>query len=326
VIVDFFTKFKILVACHSNDTSKDLANIFIQKVFGYFGTPKEIVSDRGTTFVSKFTRAVWKQLSVKPLPSTAFHPQTNGQTERVNQELEQYLRFYCNFQQDNWATLLPLAQFTLNTRYHSATNATPFTLMFGYTPNWSHLDIETSNPQADEFTRDIEDARKNTVRALTKAAEVMKEYYDRKKSESPSFKIGDKVLLESKNITPIRPMRKLSELRYGPFEIEGKIGNAAYRLKLPPSWNAIHPVFNESLLIPFHPPLPSQRQLRPPPIPQQEGEAEYEVEQIIDKRQKGKKIEYLVKWKGYNHDENTWEPKKNLANASEILQEFERSS
>jgi hypothetical protein len=81
VIVDFFTKFKILVACHSNDTSKDLANIFIQKVFGYFGTPKEIVSDRGTTFVSKFTRAVWKQLSVKPLPSTAFHPQTNGQTK-----------------------------------------------------------------------------------------------------------------------------------------------------------------------------------------------------------------------------------------------------
>jgi len=251
VIVDFFTKFKILVACHTTDKSKDLAEIFVQKVFGYFGLPTEIVSDRGTTFVSKFTRALWKQLNIKILASTAYHPITNRQTERVNQEIEQYLRFYCNYQQDNWSNLLPLAQYTLNARYHSAVKATPFTLMFGYTPRWIKSTIDTENPMADEFALTLNEARENTVTALTKAAQVMKTYYDRNKDESLDLQEGDKVYLEGTNITPLRPMKKLSEKRYGPFVILGKIGKSAYKLKLPKSWNQVHPVFNEVLVRPF---------------------------------------------------------------------------
>jgi len=119
VVVDFFTKYKIFIPCNTTDSSPDFVQHYITHVFPHFGLPGSIVSDQGTTFVSKFTKALWKQLSVKPLPSTAYHPQTNGQTERANQELEQYLRFYCNYEQDNWSSLLPLAQFVFNSRFHS---------------------------------------------------------------------------------------------------------------------------------------------------------------------------------------------------------------
>ena len=106
VIVDFFTKFKILIPAKTTDKSPDFVQHYIQHVFAYFGLPADIVSDRGSTFVSKFIKALWKQLSIKMSPSTSYHPQTNGQMERANQELEQYLRFYCNYQQDNWFWLV----------------------------------------------------------------------------------------------------------------------------------------------------------------------------------------------------------------------------
>ena len=104
-------------------------------------------------FVSKFTKALWKQLSIKPLPSTAYHPQTNGQTERANQELEQFLRFYCDYPQENWVELLPLAQYVMNSRFHSATQSTPFQMMFGFTPKWNPQDIvDSDNPAAKDFS------------------------------------------------------------------------------------------------------------------------------------------------------------------------------
>ena len=134
VIVDFFTKFKIFIPCKTTDTSSEFVQHYITNVFPNFGLPGAVVSDRGVTFVSKFTKALWKQLSVKTLPSTAYHPQTNGQMECANQELEQYLQFYCNYQQDNWSSLLPLAQFVMNSRFHSGIQNTPFYLMLSYTP------------------------------------------------------------------------------------------------------------------------------------------------------------------------------------------------
>jgi len=142
---------------------------------------------------------------------------------------------------------------------------------------------------ADEFALTLNQARENTVSALTKAAQVMKTYYDRNKDESLDLQEGDKVYLEGTNITPLRPMKKLSEKRYGPFIILEKIGKSAYKLKLPKSWNQVHPVFNEVLLTPALPPLPHQSTLQPPPIILQ-GEEEYEVEAIVQKKKKGRRM------------------------------------
>ncbi len=98
------------------------------------GLPQQIISDRGPQFAAKLIQEFWKKLGVKSSLSTAFHPQTDGQTERVNQELEQYLRIFCNFQQDNWAELIPFMEFAHNTRSHSATGKSPFMIWYGYHP------------------------------------------------------------------------------------------------------------------------------------------------------------------------------------------------
>src|SRR6267378_4997192 len=157
VIVDFFMKFKIFIPCKTTDTSSEFVQNYITNVFPNFGLPGAVVSDQGTTFVSKFTKALWKQLSVKMLPSTAYHPQTNGQTERANQELEQYLWFYCNYQQDNWSTLLLLAQFVMNSRFHSSVQNTPFYLMLGYTPRWQQAQLLSSdNPSTSDHVSQLD--------------------------------------------------------------------------------------------------------------------------------------------------------------------------
>ena len=118
-------------------------------------------------------------------------------------------------------------------------------------------------------------------------------------------------------------MKKLTEKRYGPFEIAETIGPSSYRLNIPKTWQGVHPVFNEVLLSPFTPPLTSQNLVQPPPIVQLDNkEAQHEVEAILDTKKRRRQKVYLVKWLGYGHKENTWEPLKNLENAKEALQIF----
>ena len=153
----------------------------------------------------------------------------------------------------------------------------------------------------------------------------MKRYYDEKRDETPEIKVNSKVWLEGTNITPFRPMKKLAEKRYGPFEVLEKIGPGSYRLKIPSTWKGIHPVFNEILLTPFIQPLSTQSVIRPPPTVQGNEHDTYEVEAILDTRKThGKKgiTQYLVKWKGYGHEDNTWEPLSHLKDAKQALANF----
>ena len=176
----------------------------------------------------------------------------NGQIERANQELEQFLWFYCNYPQENWVELLPLAQYVMNSRFHSATQSTPFQMMFGFTPKWNpQRAIDSDNPAAKDFSTALIQAREKAVSSLLKTTEVMKTYYDDKRDDLPPLEVGTKVWLDGRNITPFRPMKKLAEKRYGPFEILERIGPSSYKLKLPTTWKGVHPVFNEVLLIPF---------------------------------------------------------------------------
>ncbi len=142
---------------------------------------------------------------------------------------------------------------------------------------------------------------------------------------NPSHKLnpGDNVYLEATHIKTKRPTKKLDDKQFGPFEIIEKVGASAYHLRLPETWKLIHPVFHESLLTPFHEPkYPGQtRNTRPQPDIVNDIE-EYEIERIQDVRKRRRKIEYLVKWKGYPKEESTWEPKEHLVNAEEALQVF----
>jgi len=166
--------------------------------------------------------------------------------------------------------------------------------------------------------------REETASALQKAKDTMERFYNRNKKESINYQIGDKVLLDGSNLKIQVPARKLGPKNFGPFEVIEKIGSSAYKLLLPTSWRKVHPVFNEVLLIPYKPPSESNPQLENPPLPEIiDGENEFDVEEILDSRitKKGL-LEYLVSWKGYPVEENTWEPARNVKNSEQLVKEF----
>ena len=134
VVVDRLTKMSLFIPTTTKATSQELARLYVKHVFSKHGVPSDIVSDRGSTFTSQFTSALALLLNIKLNYSTAYHPETDGQTERTNQQIEGYLRMYTNYQQDDWADLLPIAEFAYNNGSHSATQVSPFFANYGYNP------------------------------------------------------------------------------------------------------------------------------------------------------------------------------------------------
>src|SRR5271155_2576278 len=172
--------------------------------------------------------------------------------EQVNQELEQYLRVFINQRQDNWDELLPFAEFQYNNHIHSSTRQVPFLLdtgripRMGFEPGQCRSHLESVN----EFKEQMKDALDEAKAALTQSKDNMTRYYDQNRTPTPTYQPGDKVYLDASDIQTTRPSKKLSHRRLGPFEVVRKVGNGAYRLKLPPSMSRLHPVFNVVKLMP----------------------------------------------------------------------------
>jgi transposase InsO family protein len=315
VFVDKLTKMVHYVPCNSDITARKFAKIFLDTVVRAHGLPKKVISDRGTQFNSSFTRELFSILGIKANMSTAYHPQTDGQTERVNRDLNQYLRLFVSYRQDDWARWLSLAEIVYNNHAHSSIGMTPFFANYGKHPAFGPINAGLGkNPMGQEFGKTMEMVWEQAKDSLNKASEVMKRKYDGKR-KSPSFKIGDMVLLDGTNINTTRPVKKWSERRYGPFKITEKIGEGAWKLHLPKGWKKIHPVFNESLLTLYKGEMDATR----PPAELVDDELEYEVEKILDRKEVRGHPQFLVKWKGYPMEESTWEPRKNLENAKEMM-------
>jgi transposase InsO family protein len=134
VVVDSVTKRAHFVPTFTTVSAAGTARLFIQQVWKHHGLPRKVVSDRGPQFVAEFTQELYRMLGIKLAATTAYHPQGDGQTERVNQELEQYLRLFVNQRQDDWTDLLPLAEFQYNNHIHSSTQHPPFLLESGRLP------------------------------------------------------------------------------------------------------------------------------------------------------------------------------------------------
>ena len=143
------------------------------------------------------------------------------------------------------------------------------------------------------------------------------------------YKAGDLVWLEKTNIGSTRPMKKLDDRRAGPFPVIEKVGAAAYRIKLPGQHRRRHPVFNQDLLLPFKPSVYPQQRSPPPPDPTLiDNEEEWEVDFIKDSRWTNRlrrSVQYLVHWKGFNNDEDTWEPARHLTHTMELVNNFHAS-
>ena len=310
VVVDRLTKLRHLVPCQSNCTSEELASLFLQNIWKHHGLPQSIISDQGTQFASRFWRALCDRLGIKIKLSMSFHPQTDGQTERFNAVMEEYLRHYVNYHQDDWVTWLPLCEFAANNATSETTGESPFFANSGRDPRMNfdfHCPVENPNQvRAHEAARTLQRIH-DLVRTEMIAAQYRHaEYYDRRRRPAPRFQPGDKVWLDARNIKTTRPARKLDWKRLGPYPILRVISSHAYELELPDDIR-IHPVQPVSLLTAVdEDPYPGQH-IPPPPAVVVEGEApEYPVESVDDSRLHHRQLQYRVRWQGW--PDLTWEP------------------
>ena len=328
VCVDRLTKMAHFIPTTSDVTAEQAAQLYYRHVWKLHGLPVDTISDRGPQFVSHFTRHLLKWLDIKGNRSTAYHPQSDGQTERVNQTLEQYLRIYCDYQQDDWHQLLPLAEFVYNNTQNSSTQVSPFLANYGYHPRCSVTVAppEHTNPAAEALVDKLRAIQAELKVNLQLAQERYKEQYDRHTRPAPIIAVGDKVWLNRRNIRTTRPSRKLDVKRMGPFKVRGVIGEGrlAYKLELPAQMR-VHPVFHVSLLTPYREStLPGR--IQEPPLPVEvEGELEYEVAEILDSKIERRKLKYLVDWVNCGPEERTWEPTENVENAPDAVAAFHRA-
>ena len=285
VIVDRFTKIMHCFAINKTITSQELAMLFHNEIEYQRGVraPEGVVSNRGSIFTSQFWSDLCYISQTKRRLSTAFHPQTDGQTERMNQTLEHYLRVFCNEEKPNWAHLLAQAEFVCNSSVNATTGITPFEALMGFTPSFHDRvegdSLEGKVPTAVERVEKLQQIRQQLRENWARSVERQKHYYD-KKHQSQEFKKGQLVMLSTKNLRLKAVSGKLAPKFVGPFRVLDRVGSLAYRLYLPDKYDRLHNVFPVSLLEPYI----HRAGQEPLPMPELEDDEEWEVEEIRDKR------------------------------------------
>lgn len=314
-IVDRLSKERHYVPCHSGDggtSAEETAMILIWNVYRLHGLPSSITSDNGPQFASNVWKSMCKRLGIKSNLSTAYHPQTDGQSERANQEVEKGLRTYCNYAQDDWAKWIPMVEFSDNNNVTTATRMSPFYLNKGFHPRMSFspdtTDYESTRERlqartAEEITTRMEELLQFSRATLANTQTDMERQANKHRRESP-FKEGDLVMLSTKNIKTTRPCKDLDCKQLGPFKIIGQAGTS-YKLELPKSMSRLKSRFHPDLLS-LYPNNPLPGQIIPPPEPIVLDDQEYwEVDDILDARRHRGRLQYRVKWTGFGHD-NEW--------------------
>ena len=311
------TKGAYFLPMNKTATSADIATLYHNAIYPNYGIPDAVISDRGLQFVSSFTRDLYSKSGIEMKATTAYCLQSNGEAERVNQEIGTYLHMYCAEKPDDWSLFLADAQFAHNSRIHSTHGQTPFYLLHGYEPTAYPSDIANPPGLADDRLEQLAANRDKAIIAHKRAQEAM---IARKPSQAyKKFEVGDKVWLDARNLH-LKTTRKLTPRRLGPFEIIKEISPVVYKLRLPSAWR-IHNVFHASLLTPQVVTSKYGVPATPPLLELVDGEPEFEVENILRHKCVGRKKElhYLVQWRGYSRAESTWEPEEHLRNASKVL-------
>ena len=350
VMVDKLSK---MVHCAPTCKTVDavgVAHLFLRWVLTLHGVPNLVITDRDPRFGAAFLQEVEQYMGTEHRFSTAYHPQTDGQTERTNRVVEEVLRVLVSPSQDDWDLWLPIVEFAINNSYNETTGNTPFFLNYGRHPQTPQSRLTQlydqrqpeykeayhkiasevpgfKNPAAVRFSQQM-DAILHKAKNCLQAAQQRQKAQANKKRSDISFNVGEQVLLSTKNID-LFGVKKLLPKYIGPFKVLKKVGTVAYRINLPEHFR-IHDVFHVSLLKPYR----ADGAYQPPPIPKIiDGEFEYEVERIVahrDEKAKGRHKgiiqEYLIHWKGYSKAYDTWEPLEMLTHCQKILDEYHRAN
>ncbi len=335
-IIDRLSKERHYVPTTATDegtSSEATVEMLIKEVFRLHGLPASIVSDRGSQFIATVWKSFCKRLGIEAKLSTAFHPETDGQTERANQDVERHLRTYCNYMQDDWAKWISMTEFADNDSVSSSTGVTPFFSNKGFNPRMSFCpdvtDYETTRKRldaerADDITEQMQKVLLYIQERMGNAQKDMAKQAN-KHREDIEFKEGNMVFLSSKNIVSTRPSKKLADKKYGPFKVT-KVVNGDYQLQLPVTFR-IHDVFHPSLLsLAATNPLPGQKTTPPPPT-DVNGQKEFGLEEILDSRTYYGRLQYRCKWEGpkdekdetwYNADDGEFD------NSQDLVEDFHR--
>ena len=322
VYVERLCKLKHFVAGKTTDGAAELASKLVHSVVRVHGLPDVVVSDRDPRFTANFYAELQRLMGITLKMSTSRHAQTDGQSEREIKTLITALRSFCNDHQDDWDDYLDMLELGFNATTQSSTQMSPFELMYGRKPRLpvdvALAPIAPKNPAAIDRAEKMQTALRFVKEHLGVAQERQRRNADRHRRDA-SFKVGDSVLLSTEGLELRSGTNKLCSRYVGPFEVIEVVNANAYKLKLPPQLQALHPTFNIEKLKPYRDgrtlfPTRPQRFDRPPPEIQADsnGDEQFVVDRILAQRKRGRSTDYLVAWKGYPPEENTWEPQASV--------------
>jgi RNase H-like domain found in reverse transcriptase/Integrase zinc binding domain/Chromo (CHRromatin Organisation MOdifier) domain len=319
VVVDWgLLKGVILCPCAKTITWEGTATLLRDNLFKRFKLPNKIISDRDPRFAAHTFQELLKLLNIKLNLTTACHPQSDGATKRVNQEIEAYLSIYCTSHPEDWLHSLSTLDFTHNNRRHAEWIHSPFELIQGNNPisvpiTFSHTKFPTIEEKMKWMICDREEALAVHELARTRIA-------NQKQSKFIPFEKNQKVWLDTRHLK-IHHHKKIAPKRERLFKINKVLGPVTYQLKLLESWR-IHNVFHATLLRPY-----IENEVYGNNYPKQlpellEGEEVYKVETILKHWRRGRGYQYYVKWKGYPITEATWENESAFSNNGDMIQQY----
>jgi hypothetical protein len=235
--------------------------------------------------MSCFFHSLGKALNIKLHFTLGYHPEGDGQTEHINQTLEQYLQIYCNFQQDNWHILLPIAKFCYNNTPSSTTAVSLFFANKGYNPAFTvYSEYELASLKAQELVIDLQELHSKLWVNIQEFQEHYQQSADKNQIPPPELKVGDRAFVKAKFFQATQPSKKLSEKYLGPFDIINQVGPLSWTLRLPTTMHAVHPVFHVSMLEPSTPNSVPNHIQPPPSLVIIDEEPEYKISENLDSK------------------------------------------
>lgn len=336
VVVDRLMKHANFIPTSTGLSAQDFGSLFVRWIVCRFGIPEDVICDRDPRWTSDFWKAVAKELKSKMLFSSSRHPQTDGQTEIVNKQVEKMLRAYVNVAKSDWAPWLHLLEFAYNSAVHSSTGMSPFKLLLGFLPKSLSDFVPSTTPgqEEDAVRRDSKEFmmkmamhRDLARQAIAQAQHAQATQYNKRRREFPEIGNGDKVLINPHSLEWLESRgegAKLGPRWIGPFEVLEKINENVYRLSLPDNYPG-SPVVNIAHLKKYNSPTDGEiRTQLPTDDRRKDAHPEYEVESILGHKYSGadRKLKFLIRWKGYGPQFDLWEDASSLRNAPKILREY----
>ena len=332
VILDRFTSYTHLVPVTTNCTASEAFEILQKTIFDVHGRPLSIVMDQDPRFTSRFFQQAMKSLSIEIWMATQYHHQTNGQVERRIRTMKQMMRNFVNKRQNNWNQALPKIAAAINGAPHESLGMSLYKALYGRSyrilPPLTHS--ATKVPAADEIIDNHEAIRLDVEQALNHARFRQTVQAQKRRNPQPQWQPGQRVLIFGKAYNPPKGRsRKLQPRWFAPFPIkEFNETTEDYKLDLGQRYRRQKPWFHVSVLKAYHEnndtKFPTRMFARPEPMIIND-EPEWEVERILDHRTQQHRHEFLIHWKGFPDDDDSWEPIENLEGAQEAIGNTGRS-